>query len=179
MVNGVTRLTSCGLPESQSSLSANGSHETHFNIQRRLYDYQFSLTQTPLEFEEAHQHFLELYNTTAHQGLLKEQFASPIPLHVLGEAKGRLYTPQELERKFARALFPRITNRYGCVTLHSYHFYVVQGLPQKQVLLWVYGQELRAVCEHALLAEYCGLTGFVADPRLIIWRQTLEALSDY
>jgi len=85
--------------------------ETHFNIQRRLYDYQFSLTQTPLEFEEAHQHFLELYNTTAHQGLLKEQFASPIPLHVLGEAKGRLYTPQELERKFARALFPRITNR--------------------------------------------------------------------
>jgi len=128
--------------------------ETHFNIQRRLYDYQFSLTQTPLEFEEAHQHFLELYNTTAHQGLLKEQFASPIPLHVLGEAKGRLYTPQELERKFARALFPRITNRYGCVTLHSYHFYVDQGLPQKQVLLWVYGQELRAVCEHALLAEY-------------------------
>jgi transposase InsO family protein len=128
--------------------------ETHFNIQRRLYDYQFSLTQTPLEFEEAHQHFLELYNTTAHQGLLKEQFASPIPLHVLGEAKGRLYTPQELERKFARALFPRITNRYGCVTLHSYHFYVDQGLPQKQVLLWVYGQELRAVGEHALLAEY-------------------------
>ncbi len=128
--------------------------ETHFNIQRRLYDYQFSLTQTPLEFEEAHQHFLELYNTTAHQGLLKEQFASPMPLHVLGEAQGRLYTPQELERKFARALFPRITNRYGCVTLHSYHFYVDQGLPQKQVLLWVYGQELRAVCEQALLAEY-------------------------
>src|SRR5215510_6134258 len=128
--------------------------ETHFNIQRRLYDYQFSLTQTPLEFEEAHQHFLELYNTTAHQGLLKEQFTSPIPLHVLGEAKGRLYTSQELERKFARALFPRTTNRYGCVTLHSYHFYVDQGLPQKQVLLWVYGQELRAVCEHALLAEY-------------------------
>jgi len=73
---------------------------------------------------------------------------------VLGEAKGRLYTPQELERKFARALFPRTTNRYGCVTLHSYHFYVDQGLPQKQVLLWVYGQELRAVCEHVLLAEY-------------------------
>ena len=119
-----------------------------------MYDYQFSLTQTPLEFEETHQHFLELYNTTAHQGLLKEQFASPIPLHVLGEAQGRLYTPQELERKFARALFPRITNRYGCVTLHSYHFYVDQGLPQKQVLLWVYGQELRAVCEQALLAEY-------------------------
>jgi len=128
--------------------------ETHFNIQRRVYDYQFSLTRTPLEFEEAHQRFLELYNTTAHQGLLKEHFASPIPLDVLGEATGRLYTSQELEHKFAHALFPRTTNRYGCLTLHSYHFYVDQGLPQKQVLLWVYGQDLRAVFDNVLLADY-------------------------
>src|SRR5882724_13489783 len=78
--------------------------ETHFNIQRRLYDYQFSLTRTPLEFERAHQDFLQLYNTTAHQGLLKEKFTPPIPLEVLGEARGRLYTPDELERKFSRAL---------------------------------------------------------------------------
>jgi hypothetical protein len=26
--------------------------ETHFNVQRRLYDYQFSLTQTSAEFEQ-------------------------------------------------------------------------------------------------------------------------------
>jgi len=77
--------------------------ETHFNVQRRLYDYQFSLTHTPLECEQAHQDFLQLYNPTAHQGLMEEQFASPIPLDVLGEAKGRLHTPDELERKFARA----------------------------------------------------------------------------
>jgi transposase InsO family protein len=56
--------------------------ETHFNIQRRLYDDQFSLTRTPLEFEQAHQDFLQLYNTTAHQGLLHEQFQPPIPLAV-------------------------------------------------------------------------------------------------
>jgi transposase InsO family protein len=73
--------------------------ESHFNIQRRLYDYQFSLTRTPLEFEQAHQDFLQLYNTTAHHGLLQEKFQPPIPLEVLGEAKGRLYTPDELERQ--------------------------------------------------------------------------------
>ena len=61
---------------------------------------------------------------------------------MLGEAKGRVRTPDELERKFAHALFSRTTNRYGCVTLHSYHFYVEQGLPRTQVLLWVYGQAL-------------------------------------
>ncbi|MDH3602585.1 MAG: helix-turn-helix domain-containing protein [Candidatus Tectomicrobia bacterium] len=128
--------------------------ETHFNIQRRLYDYQFSLCRTPIEFEQAHRHFLELYNSTAHQGLLKDKFEPPIPLHVLGDAKGRLYTTEELERKFSRALFPRTTNRYGCVTLHSYHFYVEAGLPKTKVLLWVYGNELRAVFQNVVLAEY-------------------------
>jgi hypothetical protein len=73
---------------------------------------------------------------------------------VLGEAKGRVRTPDELERKFAHALFPRTTNRFGCVTLHSYHFYVAQGLPRTQVLLWVYGQALRAVFDNVVLAEY-------------------------
>src|SRR5436309_15584972 len=67
--------------------------ETHFNVQRRLFDYQFSLTTTPEAFERVHQTFIETYNTTAHQGLLKDQFHPPIPLQVLGEAKGRLYTP--------------------------------------------------------------------------------------
>ena len=128
--------------------------ETHFNIQRRLYDYQFSLCRTPIEFEQAHRRFLELYNSTAHQGLIKEKFKPPIPLYVLGEAQGRLYTTEELERKFSRALFPRTTNGYGCVTLHSYHFYVEAGLPKTKVLLWVYGNELRAVFKNIVLAKY-------------------------
>ena len=129
--------------------------ETHCNVQRRLYDYQFSLSTTPMAFEQAHQAFLHLYNTTAHQGLHKERFDPPIPLQVLGEAKGRLYTADELTRKFSQALFPRTTNQYGCVTLHSYHFYVEQGVPKTQVLLWVYGEQLRAVLDNVVLAEYC------------------------
>lgn len=128
--------------------------ETPCKVQRRLYDYQFSLSTTPLEFEQAHQAFMHLYNTTAHQGLLKDQCDPPIPLVVLGEAKGRLYTPEALTRKFSHALFPRTTNPYGCVTLHSYHFYVEQGVPQTQVLLWVYGEQWRAVLDHVVLAEY-------------------------
>ena len=128
--------------------------ETHFNIQRRLYDYQLALTRTPHEFDEAHQQFLALYNTTVHQGLLKEGFASPIPLHVLGARKGRLMPPQELARKCAQALLVRTTNRYGCVTLHRAHFYVDDGIPQTPILLWVAGEALRAVYDHVLLAEY-------------------------
>ena len=154
-------------PQGQSSMNL---METPFNIQRRLYDDQLALTRTPCEFAEAPQRFLALYNTTAHQGLLKERFASPIPLHVLGDSKGRLVPPQELTRKFAQALFVRTTNRYGCVTLHRSHFYVDQGLAQTPVLLWVAGEDLRAVYDHVLLAEYSGhydlRTGMVTRLRL-------------
>jgi transposase InsO family protein len=126
--------------------------ETHFNIQRRLYDYQFSLTTTPLALEQRHQAFIHTYNTTAHQGLLKEQFTPPLPLEVLGAAKGRVYTEQELSRKFDHHLFPRRTNQYGCVTLHSYHFSIEEGLPHTRVLPWVSGEQLRAAFEHVVLA---------------------------
>jgi hypothetical protein len=85
--------------------------ETHFNIQRRLYDYQFSLAQTPAELERQHQAFIQTYNTTAHQGLLHDRRPPPIPVEVLGAAKGRMYTPEELARGFSQALFPRTTNR--------------------------------------------------------------------
>jgi hypothetical protein len=128
--------------------------ETHFNIQRRLYDDQFSLARTPAELEQRHQAFIQLYNTTAHQGLLKDQRFPAIPVEVVGTARGRVYTPEELARHFAQAVVPRTTNRHGCVTMHSYHFYVEAGLPRTQVLLWVSGEQLRAVFENVVLAEY-------------------------
>lgn len=118
--------------------------ETHCNVQRRLYDYQFSFTATPAEFEQAHRAFMALYNSTAHQGLLKDKFDPPIPLAVLGTAHGRRSPPAALLRKFSHALFPRTTNVYGCVTLHHYHFYVEHGVPKAPGLLGVDGDQLRA-----------------------------------
>ena len=53
-----------------------------------------------------------------------------------------------------QAVFSRTTNQYGCVTLHSYHFYVEQGLPHARGLLWVYGEQLRAMYDEVVLAEY-------------------------
>jgi hypothetical protein len=111
--------------------------ETHFNIQRRLYDYQFALTRTPAELEPRHQVFIQTYNTTAPPGLLKDQRFPPIPVAGLGEAKGRLYAQDALLRKFVHAVFPRTTNQYGCVTVHSYRFSGEEGVPQTRVLLWV------------------------------------------
>src|SRR5262249_56179182 len=69
-------------------------------------------------------------------------------------ATGRWYSRDELVRKFSPAVFPRTTNRYGCVTLQHYHFSVAAGLPQTPVLLWVYGEEWRAIFEHIVLATY-------------------------
>ena len=140
--------------ESTKGESYQNLMETHFNIQRRLYDYQFSLTTTPAAFEQAHHAFMATYNTTAHQGLLNDGFDPPIPRQVLGEATGRLYSAEELNRHFAHDLFPRTTNPYGCVTLHHYRFYVEQGLPTTPVLLWLSGDQLRAVFDNVVVAEY-------------------------
>jgi hypothetical protein len=127
--------------------------ETHLNIQRRLYDYQLALAHTPSDLEQRHQAFIQLYNTTAHQGLLSAQRLPPIPVESLGAAPGRRYPQEVLAEKCAHALFPRTTNRYGCVTLPSYHFSIEAGSPKSQVLLWVYGEQLRAVLDHVVLAE--------------------------
>ncbi|HSX77067.1 MAG TPA: DDE-type integrase/transposase/recombinase [Candidatus Saccharimonadia bacterium] len=128
--------------------------ETHCNGQRRLYDSQCSLTQSPAEFERVHRAFLETYHTTAHGGRLKDGLAPPIPLVVLGHAKGRLSAEDALAQKFSRALFPRTTNRYGCVPLHHSHCYGAEGVPQTQGLLWVYEDQRRAVWDSLGLAEY-------------------------
>ena len=128
--------------------------ETHCNVQRRLDDYPFSLAPTPAELEQAHQAFLQIYTTTAHEGLLKEGFQPPVPLQVLGEAKGRLSTLEELSRRCSRAVFPRTTHQSGCVTLHSAHCYVEAGFPQSRGLWWVYGEQGRAVLDHVVLAAY-------------------------
>ena len=79
--------------------------ETHFNVQRRLYDYQFSLSTTPLEFEQAHQAFMELYNTTPIKDSSRTDVI-PIPLVVLGEAKAALYARGVDPEVFARAVSP-------------------------------------------------------------------------
>jgi hypothetical protein len=113
--------------------------ETHVNIQRRLYDDQFSLARTPTALEQVHQTFIQTDNTTAHQGLLKDRRLPPIPVEVLGAARGRLYTPDERTRHCAQAVFLRTTNRYGCITWQHSHFSVEAGLPRTPVWLWVAG----------------------------------------
>jgi transposase InsO family protein len=87
--------------ESTQGESYQNLMETHFNIQRRLYDCQFSLARTPLALEQRHRAFIQTYNTMAHQGLLHDQRLPPIPVEVLGEAKGRMYAPEELARHFS------------------------------------------------------------------------------
>jgi hypothetical protein len=58
--------------------------------------------------------FIQTYNTTAHQGLLKDRRVPPIPVEVLGAAKGRMYAPEELAHHFSQAVFPQMTNRVVC-----------------------------------------------------------------
>ena len=128
--------------------------ETHCNSQRRLSDSQFALARPPGDLDQRPQAFIHTYNTTAHQGRLTEQRLPPIPVESLGTAQGRRSPQEGLAQKFAPARFPRTPNRYGCVTLPSSHCSIAAGIPKSQVLLWVYGEQLRAVLDNGGLAAY-------------------------
>ena len=49
---------------------------------------------------------------------------------------------------------PLARDRHGCVTRHSDHCSVEEGLPRTRVLLWVAGEQLRAVFDTVVLVEY-------------------------
>jgi hypothetical protein len=91
-----------------------------------------------------------------------QAFSPPLPLQVLGEAKGRLSTLEERARQVSRAVFPRTTTQYGCVTLHRYHFSVEAGVPKPRVVLGVDGEPGRAGLDHVVLAP---------DQGRYAWRQ--------
>jgi hypothetical protein len=91
-------------------------------------------SKSPAELEQTHQAFIQPYNTTAHQGLLKDGFDPPIPIEVLAEAKARIYSQDGLAQKFSRALFPRTTNCYGCVTLQSCVFHAKAATASTAIL---------------------------------------------
>ena len=59
---------------------------------------------------------------TAPPGRRQEPCTPPMPLAVLGEARGRFSTPDERARRCSRALCPRTTHRDGGVTLPRYPF---------------------------------------------------------
>lgn len=121
--------------------------ETHVHIQRRLSDDQFSLARTPGALDQRPQAFIQTYHTPAHQGLLTDPRLPPMPVEVLGTARGRTYAPEALAETFAHAFFPRPTNRDGCVTLHRHQFSVAEGLPKTPIFRWIDGEQWHAVCD--------------------------------
>ena len=140
--------------ESTQGESYQNLMETHFNIQRRLYDYQFSLARTPAELEQRHQAFIQTYNTTAHQGLLKDRRLPPIPVEVLGAAKGRRYSPGRARPPLLAGPVPPDDQPVWLCHLAQLPLLCGRGgLPTTQVLLWVSGDRLRAVFDNVVVAE--------------------------
>lgn len=100
---------------------------TPCHSQRRRCDSPLSLTQTPVAGEQGQHTFRPISTSTAQHGLRQDPCAPPLPLHVLGEAQGRLSTPDARTRTLSRALFPRTTHPYGGGTRHRAHGSVDEG----------------------------------------------------
>lgn len=67
---------------------------------------------------------------------------------------GHEIAEKELHRKFYEHMFKRITNKHGYVRLHTFYFYVEEGLPKNKVYIWIYQNKLRAEYNNELMIEY-------------------------
>ena len=129
--------------------------ETHFNIQRRLYDYQFSLARTPGGVRAAPSGLHPDLQHHRPSGAPEGSAAPADPGRGAGSGQGPTVYPGGTRPPLLPGRVPAhdqsATGVSPCTATTSMWR---RGLPQTQVLLWVAGEQLRAVFEHVILAEY-------------------------
>ena len=97
--------------------------ETHFNIQRRMADWQFAKAQNWHELTEAHGRFVEDYNAQAHWAHQGREDGRRAPAEVLGFVSGVRHREEELARAFFSARFVRVLDSLGYARFRHWRLY--------------------------------------------------------
>lgn len=128
--------------------------ETHFNIQRRLGDFQFEQATSEAELQNAHMRFMDVYNSLEHWAHQKRKAGQRTPHEVLSWVRGRALTSRQLNRAFRETLWKRVTNRAGYVVVQNYYLYAERALSRQPVSLWLWEDTLRIDHRDEPLASY-------------------------
>jgi putative transposase len=127
--------------------------ETHFNVQRRMADWDFGRARTWTELKDAHKQWITDYSYQDHWAHQKRADRRRSPADVLGWATGRRFGPDELRRIFAVRSQRRV-DQQGYVRFRNWRLYGERGLSGKPAVLWLYEDQLTLQAEDELLAEY-------------------------
>lgn len=128
--------------------------ETHFNIQRRMGDYQFEQAKSEAKLQQAHTNFMEVYNSREHQAHQKRKASMRTPEKVLSWVRGQPVSSRRIGQAFRELLWTRTTNTAGYVLVQNYYLYAERALNRQRVCLWLWDDTLRIDHRDELLASY-------------------------
>jgi putative transposase len=128
--------------------------ETNFNVQRRLADYHFARAATWEELLAAHDRWVAEFNWQDHAAHRHRRPELRSPQAVLHQVCGRLFSPEELHRVFARTRWGRVVDQAGYVRFRHWRLYGERGLTGDRVAVWLYAERLTLVFQDEPLAQY-------------------------
>jgi putative transposase len=128
--------------------------ETTFNIQRRMADYYFERAVSWEELVEAHDGWVESYNTQKHWAHRERKDARRSPAEVLGFLTGVRHRPEDLRRAFFSTRFTRVLDASGYARLKHRRIYAEEGLAKREVALWLGTESLTVEFAGDTLARY-------------------------
>ncbi len=127
--------------------------ESHFNIMRRMADYDFARAATWPELRSVHERFFQNYNHQPHAAHDARPKARRSPAAVLGWVHGAWCDPADLDRLF-RLRARRVLNEHGAVRFRHWRLYAERGLAGEPTAVWLCGETLTIEYATEALAQY-------------------------
>ncbi len=128
--------------------------ETHFNVQRRMADWQVSKAECWAELVASHEEFVANYNYQVHWAHRERQDGRQSPAEVLSWVHGVQRDPAELHRIFYTTRFGRKLDKLGYIRFRHWRIYGERGLAQRQAAVWLYGETLLIEFSDQPLTQY-------------------------
>ncbi len=128
--------------------------ETHWNVQRRMADYEFAKATTWDEVYWVHRQWVLDYNAEDHWAHRQRADGRHSPREVLGDLVILRYAPDVLHRIFHTTRFTRQVDAAGYVQVRHWRIYGEYGLAGQVVVVWLYHETLTVTYGDMPLAQY-------------------------
>jgi len=128
--------------------------ETAFNVQRRMADWHFEMSQTWEDLVAAHEKWIIDYNYQKHFAHEKREDGRHSPAEVLGWVSGRLFEPAYLHHAFSALCETRVLNKAGYARFRNVLLYGEWALAGKTVEMNLFQDTLALEYGEHVLAKY-------------------------
>jgi hypothetical protein len=118
-----------------------------FNVLRRMADWHFARAEDWPEMVEAHERFVEDYNSQPHSAHEGRADGRRSPEEVLGFVSGVRHRKEELRHAFFSARFVRVLDSLGYTRFRHWKVYGEEALAGREAALWLASESLTV--EHA------------------------------